>query len=59
MKIAIIGAGNIGGAMARGLVAKGAAEPSSLTLTTAHEQSLAKYAGDCSLAWWSRRSWAP
>lgn len=36
MKIAIIGAGNIGGAMARGLVAKGAAEPSSLTLTTAH-----------------------
>lgn len=45
MKIAIIGAGNIGGAMARGLVAKGAAEPSSLTLTTAHEQSLAKYAG--------------
>lgn len=45
MKIAIIGAGNIGGAMARGLMAKGAAEPSSLTLTTAHEQSLAKYAG--------------
>ncbi len=45
MKISIIGAGNIGGAMARGLVAKGALEPSSLTLTTAHEQSLAKYAG--------------
>lgn len=45
MNITIIGAGNIGGAMALGLVAEGAVEPSSLTLTTAHEQSLAKYAG--------------
>lgn len=45
MKIAIIGAGNIGGATARGLVAKQVIKPCDLTLTTSRESSLEKYSG--------------
>lgn len=44
MKIAIIGAGNIGGAMAKGLLVKSIIAPSDLTLTTAHKETLQKYA---------------
>ena len=43
MKIAIIGAGNIGGAMARGLMAGKVVYPSDLTLTASRESSLEKY----------------
>lgn len=43
MKITIIGAGNIGGAIAKGLLLKEAISPSELTLTTRHEQTLEKY----------------
>lgn len=43
MKIAIIGAGNIGGAMARGLVASNAVSPSDLSLTASRKSSLDKY----------------
>lgn len=43
MKIAIIGAGNIGGAMARGLLAGAVVSPSELTLTAARRSSLEKY----------------
>lgn len=43
MKVTILGAGNIGGAMARGLVAGGAVNPLDLTLTALHEKSLSKY----------------
>lgn len=43
MKVTILGAGNIGGAMARGLVTSGAVNPLDLTLTALHEESLSKY----------------
>lgn len=43
MKIAILGTGNIGGAMARGLIFRKAVEPGDLTLTTLHEESLDKF----------------
>lgn len=43
MKIAIIGAGNIGGATAMGLAASGTSH--SITVTTAHEASLRKFEG--------------
>lgn len=43
MKITVIGAGNIGGATARGLVAKKVLDPSDLTLTTSRYSTLEKY----------------
>lgn len=46
MKITIIGAGNIGGAIARGLVNANACSASQITVTAAHESSLEKFAED-------------
>lgn len=43
MKITIIGAGSIGGAMARGLLAKSVIPAGDLTLTTAHAETLEAY----------------
>lgn len=43
MKITIIGAGSIGGAMAKGLLAKSVIPAENLTLTTAHAETLEAY----------------
>ena len=43
MKITIIGAGSIGGALAKGLAAKSVVEPSDLTLTALHAATLDRY----------------
>ncbi|MBQ2522484.1 MAG: NAD(P)-binding domain-containing protein [Bacteroidales bacterium] len=45
MKIAILGAGNLGGAVARGLV-RGGIDASCVTLTAAHAASLEKFAAE-------------
>ena len=44
MKITIIGAGNIGGATADGLVRSGAIDPAELTVTARHDSTLEKFA---------------
>lgn len=44
MKIAILGAGNMGGATARGLLHSGLVEPFELTVTAAHAYTLQPYA---------------
>ena len=43
MKICIIGAGNMGGALALGLINAGRLEPSDITVTTRSESSLKRY----------------
>ncbi len=45
MKIAIIGAGNIGGATALGLLRSGVVSPDCLAVTTRREKSLERFAG--------------
>ena len=44
MRICIIGAGHIGGALASGLAKSGKIQPSEITVTAKHEESLAKFA---------------
>ena len=44
MKITIIGAGNIGGATANGLVRSGAIDPAELTVTARHDSTLERFA---------------
>ena len=46
MKIAIIGAGNMGGAIARGLYASGLSKANDLFISNAHEEKLKSIAKD-------------
>ena len=43
MKLTVIGAGNMGGALALGLSKSGAVKPSDITVTARHETSLEKF----------------
>ncbi len=47
MKITVIGAGNMGGAIVRGLIAQKAMTPDDITVTAAHQSTLDKLKADC------------
>lgn len=47
MKITVIGAGNMGGSIVRGLVAQKALAPEDITVTAAHQATLDKIKADC------------
>ncbi|MGA0831112.1 MAG: pyrroline-5-carboxylate reductase family protein, partial [Nitriliruptoraceae bacterium] len=50
MSVAIVGAGNLGGAVAAGLVEAGAVDPSDLRLVTAHDATAAALAARLGVA---------